>query len=243
VRYTVNPDLANVSGPVSLPFIDVLTPVTFRLETNAPFTIYAATLVDTRTGDFQQLQPSPWQRVLSSDIELYENAAVMPRAFVVYDVHFVSDDDLGTEMALEAMRDPDFDPAATIYIAGEASVATTEEMRSFEASHDSPLQNAAFTEFTPTRVSVSVRADAPSFLMLTDAYYPGWTAAVNGTPTEVRRADVMFRAVPIPDGESEVVFEYRPVWLPSTFIIGGLGWLLAALAIASQKRIKFPNFR
>jgi uncharacterized membrane protein YfhO len=116
-------------------------------------------------------------------------------------------------------------------------------MRSFEASHDSPLQNAAFTEFTPTRVSVSVRADAPSFLMLTDAYYPGWTAAVNGTPTEVRRADVMFRAVPIPEGESEVVFEYRPVWLPSTFIIGGLGWLLAALAIASQKRIKFPNFR
>ena len=76
----------------------------------------------------------------------------------------------------------------------------------------------------------------PAFLLLTDAYYPGWTASVNGEPTAVRRADVMFRAVPMPAGESTVVFEYRPDWLPAALIAGGIGWLLAVLWVAARFR-------
>jgi uncharacterized membrane protein YfhO len=91
-------------------------------------------------------------------------------------------------------------------------------------------------DYSPTRISVSVRAGAPAFLLLTDAYYPGWTATVNGEPVDVRRADVMFRAVPVPAGESIVIFEYRPAWLPAVLIAGGMIWLLAVLWAAARFR-------
>ncbi len=94
-------------------------PDTVTVETSG--SVRALTLVDTRTGDFQQLTPDPWTRVLSSDVKMYENADVLPRAFVVGDAAFVSDDDPGTEDALKLMRDPAFDPAQTVVIAGDES--------------------------------------------------------------------------------------------------------------------------
>lgn len=181
----------------------------------------AATLVDTRTGDFQQLTPSPWTRVLSSDIKIYENAAALPRALVVYEFLSTPDTDIGTEAALNIMRAPEFDPAQTVVLSG----AEREETQ-----RPAGQQAAAITEYTPERVTLQVIAAQPGFLLLTDAYYPGWTATVNGQPAPIYRADVMFRAVPVPAGESEVVFEYRPAWLPGALIFGGAAWGIVLLA-------------
>jgi hypothetical protein len=61
------------------------------------------------------------------------------------------------------------------------------------------------------RVVIRVRASAPGFLFLADQYFPGWTARVNGRQTEILRANYTFRLVEVPAGESEVVFDYRPV--------------------------------
>jgi hypothetical protein len=60
-------------------------------------------------------------------------------------------------------------------------------------------------------VVIRVRASAPGFLFLADEYFPGWTARVNGKATEILRANYTFRLVEVPSGESEVVFDYRPV--------------------------------
>ncbi len=165
--------------------------------------VYALTLVDTRTGDFQQLAPDPWTRVLSSDIKMYQNADVLPRAFVVSDAAFVSDDDPGTEDALKLMQDPAFDPAQTVVISGQGTDTAL-------AHSSAPLQTVSVDEYTDTRVALTVSSDAPGYLVLTDAYYPGWVATINGSETPIQRADVMFRAVSVPAGTSEVVFEYRP---------------------------------
>lgn len=59
-------------------------------------------------------------------------------------------------------------------------------------------------------VVIRVSAPAPGFLYLADQYFPGWTARVNGTQTEILRANYTFRVVEVPAGESEVVFDYRP---------------------------------
>ena len=65
-----------------------------------------------------------------------------------------------------------------------------------------------------------------------DAYYPGWQAAVNGAPAEIYPTNALFRGVPLPAGENEVVFSYHPgAWQTGLRIslAGALLWLLLAL--------------
>ena len=48
---------------------------------------------------------------------------------------------------------------------------------------------------------------------------PAGAHEVNGIDTLITRADVMFRAVPVTPGDSEVVFTYAPGWLPGALIV------------------------
>lgn len=197
-----------------LPLANPATPVTISVQGVDEIDLRAVTLVDRRTGVFQQVSLPPWRRVLSSDIKLYENSAVLPRAFLVQEVQTAADD----AAALALLRAADFDPARTAILISESIPITP------AATQTKPI--ATITHYTAERIEITVKAgDAPALLMLTDAYYPGWIATVNDQPTPILRADILFRAVPVPAGDSAVVFEYRPWWWPGVLMAGVLLWL------------------
>ncbi len=204
-------------------------PVSIQIDVADAITINALTLVDTRTGDFQQVTLGPWEKRLSSDIKLYENVSVMPRSFVVYQAEIVPDTDLGTETAMQIMRSPDFDPAQTVVISADVG-----------ATRESPLPTNTFQSsstimnYTPERIEIQVSSQADGYLVLSDAYYPGWKAAVNGESAPIYRANAMFRTIQIPAGESAVTFAYEPAWMPWTMIVGVLSWLVVITVIALQ---------
>ncbi len=54
---------------------------------------------------------------------------------------------------------------------------------------------------------------------------------MNGEPVPVYRANVMFRAVPVPAGESTVVFTFEPDLWRTALMAGGVLWLLASLGL------------
>lgn len=209
-----------------------VTADTLELEIPVGVTVHALTLVDRRTGDFLQLVPDPnWRRVLSSDIKLYENQAALPRVFVVHEAVTVPDDIYGTEDALNLMRAPDFDPARMVVLAANDESAVEMQNASSEST-------STITHYSAERVEIQVSATTDSYLVLTDAYYPGWAAKVNGQPAHIFRANVMFRAVHIPAGQSEITFVYHPLWLPGALIAGAAAWvfLLIALMFMQPKR-------
>lgn len=210
-----------------LPLPTPLLVESLQLRSEMPVAVRAVTLMDERTGDFQTTTFAPWERVLSSDIKLYENHAVLPRALVVGAARFVPDDEAGTEVALTLMRDPAFDPTRTIVIAGAGENQTATARGSAELRAVSAEQ-----------IVVHVEADAPAYLLLLDAYYPGWTATVNSAPAPVLRANVMFRAVAIPAGTSEVIFAYQPGWYPGALAGGALVWAVALIAAAALARAR-----
>jgi hypothetical protein len=214
-------------------------PAQITLSSEIPVTIRALTLVDTRTGDFQQLTFAPWERVLSSDIKLYENQQVMPRAFIVHDALTVHEDEYGTEDALTLMRAPGFDPAQTVILSSNNPVGARRVTEG--NAKPSPLQptisnTATITQYQPERVEITTNTEAEGFLVLADSYYPGWQVTVNGEPAPLYRADVMFRAAPIPAGESTVVFEFKPGYWPWSLVIGGAAWALAILLVTAVNR-------
>lgn len=207
-----------------------LTPQRIELENTGTGRIVAATLVDTRDGNFLQLTPDPWRRLLSSDIMVYGNDAVLPRAFLVPTALYEPDD----EAALATLRDPDFDPARTVLIHAPPPApapATPADAAALPGS-------LRFTRYTATEISLAVDSDAPAWLVLCDAWYPGWVATVNDDAVPVQRADLMFRALPLPAGVSEVTLRYKPAWLPGALQAGLLAWALWLLAFGFSLRRK-----
>jgi hypothetical protein len=81
---------------------------------------------------------------------------------------------------------------------------------------------------TSTRVEVDAVLDAPGYLMLTDLWYPGWTATIGDQEATVLMANGVFRAVALPAGRHRVVLAYRPRGL----VIGALLTAVTLLCLA-----------
>lgn len=89
---------------------------------------------------------------------------------------------------------------------------------------------ATITEYRPNDVTLEVSGGG-GLLVLSDQYYPGWRATVDGDSADIVRADTVFRAVCVPPGEHTVRFAYRPLSLMvgvGLTVAGWLAWLVAA---------------
>ena len=179
------------------------------------------------TTRFDQLQgPGAGQfRLLGSaaSVDVYENLHAAPRAFVASAVHAV-----GSEAAalsyLAGLGRPLPDGTTRVGLADPTQQVVVEgAVPSLPAAAAEP-RPARIVSYHSQRVVIDVPAGAPGLLVLTDAYYPGWQATVNGTPAPVLPADIAFRGVVVGPGASTVVFRYRS---PG----GNLGWGLPLLGV------------
>jgi len=176
-------------------------------------------LVDDRTVTFWPLVVSSEGRfrlVHSGDVKIYENLDNLPRAFVVHRARVLDD-----EAAIVAMKDPAFRPEK------EAILAS--------GGHGAPLLRAdgedevELLSYEPERIVISVNLAEEGYLVLTDAYYPGWRALTDGLETPIYRADLLFRAVYLPAGQHRVEFIYDPL----SFKLGAVISLTALLGLVA----------
>ena len=172
--------------------------------------VLGASVVNTITNTFQQLTPAGFERVLSSDIKIYRLDS-STRAGLASEIMITPDTWDGHEAALDILRD---NPITLVL-------------------HDAPILEGTSSgsveimEYTDTRVHMSVNSEEATYLYLADAYYSGWRATVNGEDRPVYRANVMFRAVAVPAGESDVIFEFVPRLWYFAMGVGGVVWILS----------------
>jgi hypothetical protein len=182
------------------------------------------TLIDQRTGTHRALVVSAhghYRLVHSGDVKIYQNLDVLPRAFVVREARYLEDE----AQVLEAMPNPAFRPGEEVLFVGEASRS--------ESLGEGSGDDVRLVSYEPERVTIEADLTSPGYLVLTDAYYPGWLALVDGEPAEILRADYYFRAVFLPQGEHRLEFVYDPLSLKlgaavsvaaSICLVGGLLW-------------------
>jgi hypothetical protein len=87
--------------------------------------------------------------------------------------------------------------------------------------------------YRPGIIEVETSTSAPAFLLVKEAWYPGWRAVVRpdaekggpGREVPVVRGDLMMMAVPVPAGRWQVELTYRPQTVKWGAVLSGLGWL------------------
>ena len=102
------------------------------------------------------------------------------------------------------------------------------------AVEEPPAAEAApeIVRYEPVRIDIKVQAAAPALLVLSDLFYPGWEATVDGRPAEILQANYVMRAVAIPQGAHDVRFLYRPASFRAGVAASAVGCLAVALLIS-----------
>jgi hypothetical protein len=194
-------------------------------------------------------------------VKIYENEDFLPRAFVVHRARVMEN-----EAALKAMMKEDFNPAEEVILAegeppkgsrgageqgcggaGKQGSRGAEEQRSGGAplhlSTLAPLlrrggEEARIISYEPERVVIEANLGSEGYLVLTDAYYPGWRAEVDGKKQPILRAYILFRAVYLPEGEHTVEFIYDPI----SFKVGAAISLVSLLCVSiGLFGIRYPS--
>ncbi len=75
-----------------------------------------------------------------------------------------------------------------------------------------PQAAARIASYENTRIVIEATAPAGGgWVVLNDVWHPYWFAKLDGAPAEILRANVLFRAVRIPEGRHEVEFSFQPL--------------------------------
>ncbi|MDD5672366.1 MAG: YfhO family protein [Candidatus Omnitrophica bacterium] len=158
---------------------------------------------------------------------LYRNPSYFPRAFLVRDSVVGKS---GSEVLAILKRQK----------ANLRHVAVLEERPSvILISPSKPVKEdrVIITRYAPHEVKLHVSAKQSGILVLSDNYFPGWRAELDGQPVKILRADYSFRAVAVPQGMHEVKFIYEPhswrrgVRLSWLFLAAGCMVLLVGLCL------------
>jgi hypothetical protein len=72
---------------------------------------------------------------------------------------------------------------------------------------------------------IHLEADGPGILVLSEIYYPGWVAYVDGIRYDIEPAHDLLRSISLEDGTHDIYFKFRPVSIYTGLILAALGWI------------------
>lgn len=156
--------------------------------------------------------------VFADPVELLEVTHSLPRVYLARRGLSVTGD-----AAYAALLSPGFRIDSDVLVEGPAMGGT-----------DRP-GTARVVDARADQMVVAVDRGSPGYLVVVEAYAPGWSASIDGAPARVRRANVLFQAVAVPAGRHRVVLWYRPVGLVPGLICSALA-ALAGLAFWARSR-------
>lgn len=86
---------------------------------------------------------------------------------------------------------------------------------------ETPTQSAqgkiSLTSYAPDRLEYTANSDNGGLAVFSEVYFPwGWTATIDGEPTELGRVNYLLRAMQIPAGEHTIVMQFRPDSIAAT---------------------------
>ncbi len=159
--------------------------------------------------------------------EVYENIKPLPRVFWVENVCVINN----SQKLLHRLKDPQFDPENEVILETAPTVAKSRSQKSKVRGQGlvKTQQHIEIVEYQLNKVTIKVSSHQDGFLVLSDTYYPGWQAYIDGQKSQIYRANYTFRAIALPVGKHDIVFVYRPF----CFILGSVITITTIFCIIS----------
>ncbi|MCP4372093.1 MAG: hypothetical protein GY797_28835, partial [Deltaproteobacteria bacterium] len=112
----------------------------------------------------------PYKVVMDTDAMLLENLHVLPRAFPVHNAYVLKTQD----EIFSALLHPSFNPREVVILEESPNVAMPPESIPSSQSH------VEITQYVNRTIQRKASMASEGFLVLSEKYYPGWKAYVNG---------------------------------------------------------------
>lgn len=158
------------------------------------------------------LRRYPAQPPRRAEALVYENVDALPRSYLAFRTARADGPD-----DYERLLGRGFDPRRTTVIEGDARPLA------------GPAEIAPITAVRerPESLHFDIETRYPAILVVTDSWYPGWRAWVDGEEFPVLRVNALFRGVSVAAGARRVEMHFDPL----TFRVGTTATAAAALAI------------
>ncbi|RJQ37715.1 hypothetical protein C4559_03200 [Candidatus Microgenomates bacterium] len=157
---------------------------------------------------------------------VFENTKAIPRMFLAKNYKYIKNKEDFENIFFEK----NFNPLKTILL--------EEKINNF------PLENIDMKEekldlisYKPQKVIAKTNTLSQNLLFISDNFYPGWKAFVDGKETKIYRANFVFRAIVIPKGEHEIEFRYNPYSFQIGLYITVFGIILLSTIFLLRKRL------
>jgi hypothetical protein len=162
----------------------------------------------------------------NGQVRVYENTQAYPRAYFAETVRAESD----PQAVLRAVTADGFDGRRL------ALVESPQAPQLPPATSAPAPADAAITDYRANQITLTTSTAEPRFLVLSEMYFPGWHALVDGAETPIYRTNYLFRGVVVPAGQHTVTFFYRPVSAMIGIVISAGALLICGLLLLNLRR-------
>ena len=189
-----------------------------RIEiTHAPgaadVTVSQASLYDAQTNTSTplnqfDLSPTRWHKLQQfDDIEVFENQRLLPRAWFVKQWKMLPKADLVATIKSGTLPDnTPFDPRETALFEQEWYGDRAASLPQLAAPQDA---SATLLRYEPNRLELGTRNNQPGLLVVSEIFYRGWEARIDGQPVPVEQVNYLLRAINVPAGAHRIEFYFK----------------------------------
>ena len=200
----------------------------FTLEGYTPLVLQRASppFTDAQKFDLLNVKYKTAVDARTHGLTIVPHPTFMPRAFILYHARVTaSEADL-----LAAIRDSTWDHRTTVLL--EEPPAFAPVVPPADSAPD-----VRIAEYGDNRIAIDAATATDGILVLSEMYYPGWTAAVDGVQEKIERADYTLRALALRAGKHRVVFDFTP----PPFVAGA--WISGSTVIVCLAGLLLPRLR
>jgi hypothetical protein len=174
--------------------------------------------------------PGPDQRLVfegEGDLKVHWNANAFPRVWTVHETKTIHHE--GEIVALT--QDESFDLRRKTFLFGDVP-----SLESCDAADQVQLLDR-----DSNRVTIQAEMACRGMVVLSDSYFPGWKATVDGRPARIYEAYSALRGVVVDRGSHQIEMRYRPGSVYLGAIMTGAGLIGAALLALRSRRGRAPG--